>query len=102
MIDHSRFNDMARALRRAGNPLSAFRLLATSLVIVMLSGCARWPAKPADTVPDSCLEPTASQWYRSGNTAAESGRLERAADAYRHALSLDPDMARARHNLGLV
>lgn len=44
----------------------------------------------------------AEAWFRLGNAQAQLGRLEAAESALRQALALEPGMARARHNLGLV
>lgn len=44
----------------------------------------------------------AEDWYRLGNLYAQDGELEPAAAAYRQALTLDPQLARARHNLGMT
>lgn len=41
-------------------------------------------------------------WFRLGNLQAQSGALEDAAAAYREALRREPDLARARHNLGMT
>jgi len=40
--------------------------------------------------------------FRLGNTCARLGRLDQAAAHYEKALTLDPDLARARYNLGVV
>lgn len=44
----------------------------------------------------------AQAWYRLGYAHAQVGRLVAAEAAFRRALDLDPEMARARHNLGVV
>src|SRR5690606_13742568 len=44
----------------------------------------------------------AEDWFRLGNLHAQAGELEPAAAAYRRALALDPQLARARHNLGMT
>ena len=44
----------------------------------------------------------AGAWYRLGNALARQDRLREAEAAYYRALDLEPGMARARHNLGLV
>ncbi|WP_435101243.1 tetratricopeptide repeat protein [Arhodomonas sp. AD133] len=41
-------------------------------------------------------------WYRLGNAEARLGELRAAEAAYYAALEADPELARARHNLGLV
>lgn len=47
-------------------------------------------------------EADATVWYRLGNSRAELDQPEAAITAYRQALRLQPEHARARHNLGLV
>lgn len=44
----------------------------------------------------------AEDWFRLGNLHAEQGELESAAAAYREALARDPELAAARHNLGMT
>lgn len=44
----------------------------------------------------------AEDWFRLGNLYAQDGELEAAAAAYREALAHDPELARARHNLGMT
>lgn len=44
----------------------------------------------------------AEDWFRLGNLYADKNELEPAAAAYREALKRDPQLARARHNLGMT
>lgn len=41
-------------------------------------------------------------WYRFGNALARDGQLRPAQEALEQALTLDPALAEAKHNLGLV
>lgn len=69
------------------------------LTALLLAGCAA--PGPGSTVAGGPPE-DAQDWYRQGNTLAHEDRLEEALAAYVRALELDPNLARARHNLGLV
>jgi Tfp pilus assembly protein PilF len=44
----------------------------------------------------------AQVWFHLGNIYAETGRPREAVTAYYNALIVDPGLAKARHNLGLV
>lgn len=44
----------------------------------------------------------AEVWFRLGNVQTRLEQLDQAADAYLHALALDPHDAKAMHNLGVV
>ena len=69
------------------------------LAALLSAGCAA--PGPGNTVADGAPQ-DAEGWYRQGNALAREDRLEEARAAYVQALALDPDLARARHNLGLV
>ncbi len=45
---------------------------------------------------------SARGWYRLANLEARDGDLDAALLAYRRSLEIDPDLAEARHNLGMV
>lgn len=69
------------------------------LAALLLAACAA--PGPGSTVAGGPPQ-DAQDWYRQGNTLAHDDRLEEAREAYVRALELDPNLARARHNLGLV
>ena len=69
------------------------------LAALLIAGCAApGPRSPPAGGPPEDAE----GWYRQGNALAREDRLEEARAAYLQALALQPDLARARHNLGLV
>lgn len=103
----------------------SIRSVTISLVVTaMLAGCAttggppradheRRTAEAAYAADDRAAlalyeglvarpDATGEDWFRLGNLRAQSGALEDAAAAYREALQRDPDLARARHNLGMT
>lgn len=103
------------------------RALAILLSILLLTGCASWTSSGPAAAPEG-LRATAEaayatdspqalalyqrltqrpgaqaeDWFRLGNLYAQEGNLEAAAAAYREALSRDPKIAQARHNLGMT
>ncbi|MBA1147217.1 tetratricopeptide repeat protein [Ectothiorhodospiraceae bacterium WFHF3C12] len=100
------------------------RLIALCLLALGAAGCASLPGAATDDIrarAEAAYEADefaaaargygkylehrpgdARAWYRLGYAQAQLGRLEAAEASLRRALALDPEMARARHNLGLV
>ena len=70
-----------------------------ALAVVLIAGCAA--PGPRNTVAAGPPQ-DAEGWYQQGNALARDDRLEEARAAYVRALELQPELARARHNLGLV
>lgn len=99
-------------------------MMTASLVMLMLTACAttgpavlddrlRLQAESAyfnaqdealELYQDLTASPQAQavDWFRLGNLQAERGELETAAGSYREALRQDPELAQARHNLGMT
>jgi len=122
MINHLSFADRYDPRRRFGRPVGLLGL--ALLLSLAAAGCASLSLTPLQDLKgqaDQAYEAgdyaaaadqyrryldrrsdDASAWFRFGYAEAQTGRLVAAEHALRKALALDPNMARARHNLGMV